>query len=204
MMTTVVMVMVMVMQMMLLLQHLLMLMLPMLKTDARVRRVPGTDDLGLWPMRQNVQDTERLDASIIGLAFPLVLVLRVLHHLHHLETLERLEVVVRRFESGGDRLAALGPHVHVVVVVVVVVVLVVLVVLVVVDGRDGIAAVANRLAATATAVRHPVIAISRGRVVLVVRERVPLIGSSGTQTIGIVIPGGGQLVLRVGGHDDQR
>lgn len=184
-MTTVMMVMQMVLVMLMLLQ-----MMTVLMAEARVHRVPGTDDLRFRPMRQDVEDTEGLDPAIVGLSFSLVLLVRVLH-LDHLQTFQRLEIIIGR--AGGCRTVAASPAVYL---------LFLLVVFLVVSERcNRISAFASP--ATGSSVRHPVFSVARIIPLFILRHRISHVGSSGTQTVGVVLPRGGQLVFRVRRHDHQ-
>lgn len=179
--------------MVMLLLLMLMLHVTMLMTDAGVHGIPGTHDLCLRPMRENIQDTEGLDAPIIGLSFPFVLLVRVLHR-HHLQTFQRFEIVVGSTSSG--RSTATGPAVHIVL-------LFVVILLVIMDARHRIVTVAHL--AAGPAIRHPVVTVSGVVSLLIVSERIPTrVGSPGAQAIGVILPGGGQLVFCIGGHHDQR
>lgn len=101
-------VMMMVVQMVLMMLMLLKMM-AVLMAEAGVHRVPGTDNLRFWPMRQDVEDTEGFDPAIVGLPFSLVLLIRMLH-LHHLQTFQRLEIIVGR--AGSCRTIATCPAVY--------------------------------------------------------------------------------------------
>lgn len=186
-----------VMRMVLLLLLLMMVMMMMevmavLMAEARVHRVPGSDNFRLRSVGQDVQDTEGFDATVIGLPFPFVLLVRVLN-LHHLEALERLEVIVSG--AGSGRAVAAGPTVDVLF-------LLVIILLVVPERRDGVTALTG--SATCSSVQHPVVAVA-GVALLVLRHRVARVGPSRAQTIGVIFPRGRhQLVLRVGCHHHQR
>lgn len=184
-MTTVMMVVQMVLVMLMLLQ-----MMTVLMAEARVHRVPGTDNLRFWPMRQDVEDTERLDPAIVGLSFSLVLLVRVLH-LYHLQTFQRLEIIIGR--SGGCRTVATSPAVYLF--------FFFFVFFVVSERCNRVAALASP--ATGSSVRHPVLSVARIIPLFVLRHRISHVGSSGTQTVDVVLPGGSQLVLRVRRHDHQ-
>lgn len=167
---------------------LLLQMMTVLMAEARVHRVPGPDNFRFWPMRQDIEDAERLDSAIVGLSFSLVLLVRVLH-LYHLETFQRLEVIIGR--TGGCRAIAASPAVYLL--------LVLIIFLVVSERCNRIAALASP--ATGSSVRHPVVPVARVIPLLVLRHRISHVGSSGAQTVGVVLPGGGQLVFRVRRHD---
>lgn len=95
-----------VMQMVLMM--LLLQVMTMLMAEAGIRRIPGTNDFRLRPMRKNIEDTKRLDPAVIGFPFSLIFLVRVLH-LHHFQALQRLEIVVRG--TSSCRSVATGPAV---------------------------------------------------------------------------------------------
>lgn len=180
-----------VVQMVRMMMMLLLQVMTMLMAQAGIRRVPGTNDLRLRPMRQDIEDTKRFDPAIIGFPFPFIFLIRVLHR-HHLQALQRLEVIVRG--TSGCRSVAARPAVHLF--------LLLFVLLVVPERRDRVAAFASP--AAGSSVRHPVLSVAGVIPVLVLRHRITWIGSSGAQTVGVIVPGGSQLVLRVGRRDHQR
>lgn len=192
----------MVVRMVLLLLLLLIMMVMMMEvvvtvrmTETGVHRVPWPDDFRLRSVGQNVEDAEGLDAAVIGLSLPLVLLVRVLH-LHHLEPLERFEIIVSGTGSGRRAVAA-GPTIDVLLLLLHLVVL-----LVVPKRRDGVAALAGPTARPT--VGHPVVAVARVAL-LVFRHRVARVRSPRAQTVCVVLPRGRrQLVLRVGCHHHQR
>lgn len=181
-------VMMMVVQMMLMMMMLLQVMTVLM---AGIRRVPGTDYLRLRPMRQDIENTERLDSAIIGFPFSLILFVRMLY-LHHLQTLQRLKVIVRG--TSSRRSVTTGPAIHFF--------LLLLVLLIVPERRDRITALASP--AAGSSVRHSIFSVAGVISLLVLRHRISWIDSSGAQTVGIVLPGGGQFILRVGRRDYQR
>lgn len=175
--------------MMMVVQMVLMLLKVMtVLTEAGIRRVPGTDNLRFWPMRQDVEDTEGLDPAIVGLPFSLVLLIRVLH-LHHFQTFQRLEIIVSR--AGGCRTIAACPAVYLF--------FFLIIFLVVSERCNRIAALTS--SATGSSIWHPVFSVTRVISLFILRHRISRVGSSGTQPVGVILPGGGQLVFRVWRHD---
>lgn len=169
---------VMVMQVMLMVRLLMLLLVEMVTvmTEVRLDRVPGPHDLRLWPVRQDVQNTEGFHAPLVRVPVPLVLVVRVLHR-HHLQPLQGFEIIVRGSRCRGA--VAAGPAVHFFIVF--------LVLFVLPQRRHGIAAAA--LVGTETsAIGHPIIAAS-GVAVLVVDHGVPGVASSRTQSLHVLFPG---------------
>ena len=163
----------------------------MLMSETGIRCVPGTDDLCLRSMRQDIEDTERLNSAIIGFPFPLILLIRMLH-LHHLQALQRLKVIVR--STSGRCSVVTGPAVYLF--------FFLLVLLVISERCDRITAFAS--SATCSSIRHPVFPVAGIISLLVFRHRVSWIGSPGAQTVDVILPGGGQLVFRVGCRYYQR
>lgn len=127
-------------------------------------------------MRQNVENTERLDATFVALTVPVVLLVRVLH-LHHLQTFQRFEIVVRC--TGRRCTVTTASAVHLL--------FLLLVVLFVLPQRgNGITAAALVSSNTST-IRRPVITASRVAV-LVVDHRLPRVTPSRAQSVRVILP----------------
>lgn len=189
---------VMVVQVMVPLLMLLLMMMEMVAvvvTQVRLHRVPGTDDLRLGSVRQDVQDAERFHTPFVRVPVPLVLVVRLLH-LHHLQPFQGFEVIVRGTSRRGT--VAAGPAVHL---------LVVLFVLLILPQRCHGITTATLVGTQAPAVGHPVVAAPRVAV-LVVDHGVPGVAPPRTQPLRVLLPRLGEplvlLATRGDHHEGQR